>query len=162
MGDGQLSTMVEELNNKFIDAFKTRDFAAVAGMFTDDAVMLPPRRNIVTGRGNIESFWSQAARIKELKFDSASVTAIGSDVAREIGTLRMRVEPGRRRRVSQGEGETGSANAGPQSREIAGKYVFVWRKIDGQWKLETSIWNVSTQREGRGRAKRRRARESRE
>jgi uncharacterized protein (TIGR02246 family) len=154
--------MIEELNNKFVEAFKTRDFAVVADMFTDDAVLLPPRRNMVTGRGNIESFWSQAGRIKELKFETASVTALGDDVAREIGTLRMLVGPGRRRAAKQGGAEGGGGSAdgtGVQSKERVGTYVFVWRKIGRQWKLETSIWNVSRQEEERGRPRRRRARE---
>jgi uncharacterized protein (TIGR02246 family) len=151
MGGDQLSPMTEELNNKFVDAFKTGDFAAVAAMFTDDAAMLPPRRDEVIGRNNIESFWSGSVRIKELKFDTARVTALSDDAAREIGTLRMRVEPRRNRGRNQGgaEGDGGSADTnGVQSRKIAGKYVFVWRKIGREWKLETSIWNVSSREEG--------------
>ena len=66
-------------------------------MFTDDAVMLPHRRNIITGKSNIQSFWTQATRIREVKFDTDSVTVHGGDVVREIGTLRMRVRAPRGR-----------------------------------------------------------------
>jgi uncharacterized protein (TIGR02246 family) len=150
MGGDQPSPMTEELNNRFAEAFKTRDFAAVAAMFTDDAVMLPPRRDEVIGRNKIESFWSDAARIKELKFDTDSVTALGDDTAREIGKLLMRIEQRRNRAARQDDDEDeGSVDTnGAQSKKIAGKYVFVWRKIGLEWKLETGIWNVSKREEG--------------
>ncbi len=136
------SAMTEQLNKQFVEALKTRDFAAVAAMFTDDAVMLPPRRNIITGKSKIQSFWTRSNRIRELKFDTDSAVTLGGNVVREIGTLRMLVGPGGR---AGGDQDSSSDNpdqaAQPQSREISGKYVFIWRKVDDEWKLETSIWN---------------------
>jgi ketosteroid isomerase-like protein len=136
------SAMSEGLNRQFVEAFKTRDFNAVADMFTADAVMLPPRRNIVMGKSKIQSFWTRSKRLHELKFDTDSVTTLGGDVVREIGTLRMLI--GR-----NGGGRGGEDNSDASSdqaerakiREVLGKYVFVWRKVGGDWKLETSIWN---------------------
>lgn len=149
--------LVEGLNKELAAAFETRDFAQVAEMFTDDAVMLPPRRGLVRGRGDIQSYWSNAKRLKDLQFQSETVTPLAGDVARDIGTLRMQLEPGRARRqrlAESGEGE------GSQAREVAGKYVFIWRKLGGNWKLETGIWNVTKQQRGRvGRGGRRRASE---
>jgi len=155
MADALQSPMVEGLNRQFVEAFKTRNFSAVAQMFTDDAVMLPPRNNIITGKSNIQSFWTRATRIREVKFDTDSLAALGGDVVREIGKFRMRVE----RPVDPetgGESGPGSARAGQaRSREILGKYVFLWRNINGDWKLETSIWNRNKP-EGQGRRQRRR------
>jgi uncharacterized protein (TIGR02246 family) len=153
------STMIEELNQKFLDAFKTRNFAAIAEMFTDDAVMLPPRRNMITGRGNIESFWTQAARIKDLRFDTASFATLGGDAAREIGTFRMLVGPGRKRQAQEDDGDGDDSPVDVQANAIAGKYVFVWRKVGGHWKVETGMWNATKQKGRRGRGKRRRGRE---
>lgn len=149
--------LVEGLNKELAAAFETRDFAPVAEMFTDDAVMLPPRRGLVRGRGDIQSYWSNAKRVKDLQFQSETVTPLAGDVARDIGTLRMRLEPGRARRQSLAEAGEGD---GLQAREVAGKYVFIWRKLGGDWKLETGIWNVTKQQRGRvGRGGRRRASE---
>jgi ketosteroid isomerase-like protein len=149
--------LVEGLNKELAAAFETRDFAPVAEMFTDDAVMLPPRRGLVRGRGDIQSYWSNAKRVKDLQFQSETVTPLAGDVARDIGTLRMRLEPGRARRQSLAESGEGD---GLQAREVAGKYVFIWRKLGGDWKLETGIWNVTKQQRGRvGRGGRRRASE---
>jgi ketosteroid isomerase-like protein len=160
MADVQRLALVEGLNKALAAAFETRNFAPLAAIFTEDALMLPPRRTLVRGRTDIQSYWSRARRLKELKFESETITSLAGDVARDIGTLRMRIEPGRARRESVAEaGEAG----GPEPRETAGKYVFVWRKVGGDWKLETSIWNVTKQQRSRpgraGRGGRRRARE---
>ena len=153
---GAQSAMIEGLNKQFIEALKTRDFTAVAEMFTDDAVMLPPRRNIITGKSKIQSFWTRATRIRELKFDTDSTTTLGDDVVREIGTLHMLVDRASAARGDQGRGAA-SADQGtrPESREISCKYVFVWRKVDDEWKLETSIWNRNKPGSGPRRGKRR-------
>jgi uncharacterized protein (TIGR02246 family) len=153
------SAMIEGLNKQFVEAFKTRDFSAVADMFTDDAVMLPPRRNIITGKSKIQSFWTRSKRLHELKFDTDSVTTLGSDVVREIGTLRMLIGRGGGR-GGEDSSEAGSDQAErAQPREISGKYVFVWRKLNDGWKLETSIWNRNRPDKSSRRRGRRRKRE---
>jgi ketosteroid isomerase-like protein len=162
MADALESPMIQGLNKQFVEAFKTRDFSAVAGMFTDDAVMLPPRSNIITGKSNIQSFWTRATRIREVKFDTDSLTALGGEVVREIGTFRMRVERPLAASPDQDNGGPGAAagavrGAEPRSREILGKYVFLWRSTNGEWKLETSIWNRNKpEGAGAGRRPRRR------
>jgi ketosteroid isomerase-like protein len=136
------SAMIEALNEQLREAFETRDFSALADMFTDDAVILPPRRNIIIGKSKIQSFWTRSNRIRELKFETDSITTLSGDVIREIGTLRMQVSPGGGARGGQGgSGAKSEPAARSALREILGKYVFVWRKINDQWKLETSIWN---------------------
>ena len=91
MAADRQSPMIDGLNKKFAEAMKTRDFAAVAEMFTDDAVMLPPRRNMIVGKNAIRSFWEQAARIQKIEFATDSVATLGADVVREIGTLSLSV-----------------------------------------------------------------------
>jgi ketosteroid isomerase-like protein len=154
MADAQRSPMIGELNRHFAEAFKTRNFAAVAGLFTDDAVMLPPRRNIITGRSRIQSFWTKANRMREMHFETDIVTPLGGDVIREIGTLKMRIE---RPAASRDEGI--SERVESHFRVIRGKYVFLWRKVDGEWRLETSIWNRNRPENARRRQRDRRDRE---
>jgi uncharacterized protein (TIGR02246 family) len=153
------SAMIEGLNKQFVEAFKTRDFTAVADMFTDDAVMLPPRRNIITGKSKIQSFWTRSKRLHELKFDTDSVTTLGSDVVREIGTLRMLIGRGGGRGGEDSSEASSDQAERAQPREISGKYVFVWRKLNDGWKLETSIWNRNRPDKSSRRRGRRRKRE---
>jgi hypothetical protein len=50
------------------------------------------------------------------------VLPLGPEAAREIGTVTLQTK-------SQ------------PSQEIVGKYAVVWRKVGGDWKLATDIWN---------------------
>jgi ketosteroid isomerase-like protein len=52
------------------------------------------------------------------------VLPLGRGAAREIGaaTLETKAQP-------------------PQ--QVAGKYVVVWRRIGGKWRLATDIWNMN-------------------
>ena len=145
MADARRPALAEGLNKELAAAFETRDFAAVAEMFTDNATLLPPRQGLISGQNDIKSFWTRARRLKELIFESEIVTPLANDVTRDIGTFRMRLAPGRGRRE---RAEAGNGDA-LETRELAGKYVFVWRKVGSEWKLETSIWNVTKQRRGR-------------
>ena len=145
MADARRPALAEGLNKELATAFETRDFAAVAEMFTDDATLLPPRQGLISGQNDIKSYWARARRLKELKFELEIVTPLANDVTRDIGTFRMRLAPGRGRRE---RAEAGDSNA-LETRELAGKYVFVWRKVGSEWKLETGIWNVTKQRRGR-------------
>jgi uncharacterized protein (TIGR02246 family) len=160
MADAQQSPMIQDLNRRFAEAFKTRDFAAVAGLFAEDAVMLPPRRNIITGRPGIHAFWTKANRLREMKFETDTVTPLGADLTREIGRLKMRIEgpaPSRGEHAKAGAGATHAAEL--HIREIRGKYVFLWRKVGSEWKLETSIWNRNKPEAARRRQRNRRDRE---
>jgi uncharacterized protein (TIGR02246 family) len=124
---------IAALSDEFADCFNRGDLAALAAMYADDAVMLPPGPRTISGRRNIRSYWEQAERFQQLTCDTLNVRALGDDAACEIGNLRI------------------TLNA--QGRDIAAKYVFVWRKTDGEWKLETSIWNsVGGNRPARRRA----------
>jgi len=87
MADGQET--IETLSKQFSEAFKARDFAALGSMYTNDAVLCPPNSNMITGKGNIQAFWERNRAIQNLSFDSISVKALGDNVMRAVGTLRL-------------------------------------------------------------------------
>jgi uncharacterized protein (TIGR02246 family) len=116
---------IEKLNDLWTTAFNKGDAAAVAALYTEDAYVLPPGAEMVKGRAAIEAFWRQAAQqMGDAKLTTLDVLPLGPEAAREIGTvtLKMKSHP-------------------PQ--EIAAKYVVVWRKAGGDWKLATDIWNTN-------------------
>jgi uncharacterized protein (TIGR02246 family) len=115
---------IAALSDEFADCFNRGDLAALAAMYADDAVLLPPGPRTISGRRNIRSYWEQAERFQQLTCDTLNVKPLGDGAACEIGNLRITLN-----------------TQGPQTRDIAAKYVFVWRKSDGEWKIETSIWN---------------------
>jgi uncharacterized protein (TIGR02246 family) len=116
---------IEKLNNAWTAAFNKGDAQAVAAMYAEDAYVLPPGSDIVKGRAAIEGFWRQAAQqMTDAKLTTLDVLPLGRNAAREIGTVTLKTK-----------------SQPPQ--EVVGKYAVVWRKIGGQWKLATDIWNTN-------------------
>ena len=133
MAEEQETATIEALNQQFVAAFKARDFAALGNMFANDAVFCPPNANMITGKGNIQSFWERNKTTQSLRFDSQRVKQLAENALRVVGTLTTQVAFAMPPGVAQ--------YAGPQSREVNLKYIFVWLKIDGEWKIESAIWN---------------------
>jgi uncharacterized protein (TIGR02246 family) len=116
---------IEKLNNAWVVAFNKGDAQAVAAMYAEDAYVLPSGSDIVKGRAAIEAFWRQAAQqLGDAKLTTLDVLPLGRNAAREIGTVSLKTK-----------------SQPPQ--EVVGKYAVVWRKIGGQWKLATDIWNTN-------------------
>ena len=116
---------IEKLNDAWTAAFNKGDARAVAAMYAEDAYVPPPGSDIVKGRAAIEAFWRQAAQqMGDAKLTTLDVLPLGRNAAREIGTVSLKTK-----------------SQPPQ--EIVGKYAVVWRKIGGQWKLATDIWNTN-------------------
>lgn len=137
---GEEIETIKSLTAKFAEAFEARDFAALGNMYADDAVICPPVSNIVTGKGGIQSFWQQNDNIQGFNFRSIVVKQLSENVMRVVGTVAMRVKP-----PQQDVDEFGAGNA--PFGEIASKYIFIWQKQGGEWKIDSSIWNrIGTRR----------------
>ena len=80
---------------------------------------------IVKGQAAIQSFWTKAAEgAGAFKLITVDVKPLGSDAAREVGTFWLKTK-----------------DQPPQ--EVSGKYVVVWQRVGGEWKLATDIWNTT-------------------
>jgi uncharacterized protein (TIGR02246 family) len=116
---------IQGLNDRFAQAFNAGDAAAVAALYTEDAVILPPGAEMMKGRSAIQAFWKGASQqLGDGKLTTVDVKPMGSEAAREIGTFSFRTK-------------------GSQPQEITGKYVVVWEKVGSDWKLATDIWNTN-------------------
>jgi uncharacterized protein (TIGR02246 family) len=114
---------IEAVNAKWMDFFNKGDFAGVASLYTDDATAFPPGSPMVKGRTGIAAMWQgMAEKVSDPKVTTLDVKALGPSAAREIGTFSLKTK-------------------GPTPQEITGKYVVVWEKIGGDWKLAADIWN---------------------
>ena len=121
----QSKAAIQKLNDAWAAALNKGDGAAVAAMYAQDAYVLPPGSDVIQGRDKIADFWNQAAQhMGDVKLTTVDVLRLGRNAAREIGTVSLKTK-------------------GDQPQEIVGKYVVVWRKIDGQWMLATDIWNTN-------------------
>ncbi len=121
---GQDKATIDKLNESFIAAFQKGDTAAIGQMYTEDAYLLPSGGEMVKGRAAIQAFWTKAAEgISDFKLTTVDVKPLGNDSAREVGTFTLKTK-------------------GQPPQEVAGKYVVVWQKVGGDWRLATDIWNT--------------------
>jgi uncharacterized protein (TIGR02246 family) len=118
---------IDAANAKFVAAFNKGDAAGVARFYTEQATVLPPGAPMAEGRAAIQSFWQGAlqAGYKNMSLKALRVDQFGN-AAREIGQFTL-----------------DAPNPQQQITHVEGKYVVLWRRIGGSWKLDTDIWNAN-------------------
>ena len=114
--------VIEEGNKQWSVAFSTGDNAALAAMYTPNAQLLPMHSEIVSGMEAIQQFWQGviASGVKGATLTTIEVDEQG-DTAYEVGKYELR-----------GEGNKVLDH---------GKYVVVWKRGQGKWRLHRDIWN---------------------
>ena len=114
---------IEAVNAKWMELFNNGDFDGVAALYTEDATAFPPGSAMVKGRAAIAALWKgMAEQVGDPKVTTLDVKPLGAAAAREIGTFSLKTK-------------------GPNPQEVTGKYVVVWEKVGGDWKLAADIWN---------------------
>jgi uncharacterized protein (TIGR02246 family) len=129
---GNVRAAIEAANKQFITAFNRGDAAAVAAMYTADARLLPPNSPMGEGRQAVQQFWQGAYRagVKMVSLETLHVESQGS-FAYEVGRYTLT-----------------SPTAGGGTTTDTGKYVVVWEREGGKWKLTTDIWNSDAPAQG--------------
>jgi uncharacterized protein (TIGR02246 family) len=118
---------IEAANKELLAALSNGDAAGVASCYTEDAKLLPPNSEILEGKEAIQAFWQGGIDmgIKEAELKTALVEAQG-DAAYEIGTYTLTIEP----------------PGGPVITD-KGKYLVIWKRQDGSWKLHADSFHTS-------------------
>ncbi|HUF52904.1 MAG TPA: DUF4440 domain-containing protein [Dehalococcoidia bacterium] len=112
---------IDETNAKFTKALREGDIATVASLYTTDGVLAAPNAPMVRGTAAIKEMFDgmvQQMGAPDLKLETQEVEDLG-ETAWELGTYRMN---------AAGITDTG-------------KYIVVWKRQDGAWKLHADIWN---------------------
>lgn len=111
---------IEAANKRFVEALGKGDAAKIADMYAEGARVLPPNSLMVQGRQNIQEFWQSFINMDaKLTLSTSDVEAQGN-VAYEVGTYELIF---------------------PDNKRDAGKYVVVWKRQKGDWKLAVDTWN---------------------
>jgi uncharacterized protein (TIGR02246 family) len=112
---------VEAANRAFIAAFLKGDANAVAQLYTADAQVIAPGAPVARGRAAIAAAWQSTidTGVKDLTLETAEVESAG-DLAYETGVVTLAYKDGRALRA---------------------RYLVVWKREGGQWKLHRDIWN---------------------
>ena len=117
---GNIRNAIEAANKRFAEALGKGEAGKIADMYADGARVLPPNSPMVQERQRIQEFWQSVINMgAKLSLSTTTVEAHG-DVAHEVGTYDM-ILPGDKR--------------------DSGKYVVVWKRENGDWKLAVDIWN---------------------
>jgi uncharacterized protein (TIGR02246 family) len=112
---------IAAVNRAFEDAFRKGEFARIASLYTPDGMVLPPDAALVKGREGIEKFWTAAAQqlgIKDVALHTLDLEVAG-DMAAEVGEAVLTLTSG----------------------SVVVKFVVVWKRAGGQWRLHRDIWN---------------------
>src|SRR5262249_8260662 len=102
--------------DRYVAAYNRKDATALAALYADDALLLPPGRPMIRGRRAIEQFWKTGVG------SGLSLTTvdrgIGTDTGYLVGTY--------------------SFDGGP----IAGDFAVCLRRDHvGRWRIAADIWN---------------------
>jgi uncharacterized protein (TIGR02246 family) len=109
------------MHDQWQAAFDARDAAAVAAIYAANGTLYAPNSRKITGRTAIQVYWDDfLASGVGGQIDDTEVFA-GVDVGYKIGTYMI----------------TDPAGAPAD----VGKYVEIWRHIDGKWQLLHDIYN---------------------
>lgn len=115
---------IEEKNAEFAKAFITGDSATMVNHYTQDGKIFPPNSVAAVGSPAIAALISEYLKFGIKEFHDETTALYGNnDNLIEEGTYFM----------GDGKGKTIDK----------GKYICIWRKIDGQWKAYSDIFNTS-------------------
>lgn len=109
-------------NRAFEEAARERDVERMSGLYTPDAIVIPPGGPLAKGRENIGQFWGSAIQqmgVKDVRLNTLDLEIVG-DTAYEVGEASLTLASG----------------------AVTAKYVVVWKHIGGAWRLHRDIWNT--------------------
>ncbi len=112
--------------DRWLQLVKAKDAAGIAQFYAEDGAVMPPNAPIGKGRAAIQQTWDSMMRTPafDLTFAPEQILVSSSgDLALDRGTYRLTTESGGRRQSD------------------TGKYVVVWRKVNGEWKAAADIFN---------------------
>jgi uncharacterized protein (TIGR02246 family) len=115
---------IRNANQQFEQRFANGDATGMASLYTQDALLMPPGAPVQQGHNAIGTFWKM---VMEMGIKSARLTTKQID---ELGETAVEV----------GEYELGGQDGQSIDR---GKYIVVWKKEKGNWRLDKDIWNTS-------------------
>ncbi len=111
------------MNQKFTDAYG-KGATAMGDFYTTDAQLFPPNSDVVNGKQAIGMMWKGVndSGVKKAKLETMEAEQQGNVV----------VETGRYTLYGANDAQLD-----------AGKYMVIWKKENGDWKLHRDIFNTS-------------------
>ncbi|MEM6686748.1 MAG: nuclear transport factor 2 family protein [Bacteroidota bacterium] len=125
VGDQKDIDQILQNATNFSKYVNTSNYAMIGASYTEDAKIFPQRGDIISGVSAIINYWTLPKGVKTTghKITPSEITIVG-DTAYDYGYY---------------EGTTVRDNG--EQNSWKGKYVIVWKRIGGNWKIYLDIWN---------------------
>ena len=129
--DAAVKSAIASETAKFATAINTGKAADAAATYAEDAMILPPGSDVITGRAAIKEYFAAWIALKPTDFKLTTVEVeVHGDIAIERGTYSMKLTP------------PGATAPVPDN----GKYLVVWKKqSDGSWKDYREAYNSNSE-----------------
>ena len=118
---------IKAIGKQFTDNFNYGNIAAIASRYSEEPKILPPNSQIIAEIEGIQAFfqgfYDVGARDLQLTVIDFNVNG---DMAHSVGKFTFTIQP------EEGEAINES-----------GKYVELWKRVNGSWKMITATWNSS-------------------
>lgn len=117
---------IRDLEQQWLDAVEDRNLDAIVDLFASEGRVMPPNAEPAIGPDSVREAWGGILELPELEFSFAPTdisVAESGDVAYVIGTYQL-MFGGEEERVQD-----------------SGKYVDVWEKVDGEWKVMVEMYS---------------------
>lgn len=112
----------------FADGMVAGDVEVVMAQYADEAVVLAPGAPMLEGAQAIRDMfapWLSTSPPSSMTLDSETITVAGSgDYAHAVGTFAI-----------------GGTDPNGVEYSDDGKFVAVWKNVDGDWRMVADIWN---------------------
>ena len=106
---------------KFEEAYNSGDAAAIAALSTEDAVLMPPNSEALTGRDAIQGLWTAALADGHQGDLSTKDVIVAGDYAIETGAYKIDMADG--------------------THVDHGNYLVVWKRTSEGLRMARDIWN---------------------
>jgi uncharacterized protein (TIGR02246 family) len=118
-----VSPAIEAMNDSFAQAWAQGDGVALAGLYTDDAMVMPPNSPMVQGKDAVTQFWTGSlGTLPGTTIKLTSVEVVGDeDMAHEVGNWVV-------------SDSTGAAVDN-------GKYIVIWKHTPDGWRFYRDMWS---------------------
>jgi ketosteroid isomerase-like protein len=119
----QIEPLSKQTTQDFANLMQSRGYDKLSTMFTEDAKMMPPDAPVIEGRKAILDFLQDSSSQQSLptEVDEREQIAAG-DYTYRYGFVTQH--------LLDGSTQTG-------------KFVQLWKNVDGTWKLHRTMWNLS-------------------
>jgi ketosteroid isomerase-like protein len=116
---------IQAAARQFSTAYLRGDTDAIVGLYTQDAVIFPERSDAISGHDALRRYWTRKP---------------GQKMTRHV-LMPTRIEVDGQHAYDHGIYEIAGEREGKAWGPIRGKYLVVWRREPGGWKMQLDIWN---------------------